>query len=92
MSTGVAFMLCCMSGCTLLLRVLLSAIQPENIKVPLLAHVGSEDKFFPSKVITVPSAPLPLKALSDGVSSSSLRLQQHFYSMVHPWENLLSLT
>ena len=45
-------------GSTRALRVLPSALQPENIKVPLLAHVGSKDNFFPSKVGTLSSPPL----------------------------------
>ena len=36
-----------------MLRVDLTALQPENIKVPLMAHVGTEDKFFPSKVTSL---------------------------------------
>ncbi len=54
-------------SCTVwwLLIVSLSALQPETIKVPLMAHVGSEDKFFPCKVILLPSCPF----LQNSVSS-----------------------
>lgn len=39
--------------------MILYALQPQSIKVPLSAHVGTEDKFFPHKVIATQSPLLP---------------------------------
>ncbi len=58
-----------------------------------MAHVGTEDKFFPCKVIPLPSYPLlqtavtPVALLHD----TACRYRQHCYSMSGLWKWLCSV-